>query len=248
MIYNYEDLGFGILSVIRVKHRDGYFKVGGRPYAALSYRVCGSGEFSLPTGGFTSEAGDLLFLPEGASYEVEYSGTEMIVVHLSDCNYRVTENIKIADKQLLRARFAELFSVWEKRHAKMAVKSLVYDMLQRLADGEGEVASDEVATTAARIMAERATDPDFDISDLSRELYVSGATLRRRFSAVYGIPPKQYLTKLRLDRALALLASGHHLVKDAALMCGFSDEKYFSRLIKSRFGKTPTEIYTSLFV
>lgn len=248
MIFSYEDLTFGILSVIRVKHRDGYFRVSGRPYAALSYRVRGSGDFSLPDSTFRSEAGDLLFVPEGASYDVEYSGTEMIVVHLSDCNYLVTENIKIADKQLLRARFAELLSVWENRHAKMAVKSLIYDMLQGLADGRGDAATDEVAATAAHLLAERAFDPDFDIADLARELYVSGATLRRRFSAAYGIPPKQYLTKLRLDRALALLASGHHLVKDAALMCGFSDEKYFSRLIKSHFGKTPTEIYNSLFV
>ena len=237
VIFNYNDLSFGILSVIRVKHRDGYFKVGGRPYAALSYRVRGSGEFSLDQDGFLSEAGDLLFVPEGASYEVEYSGTEMIVVHLSNCTYRLIENIKVADKHFLRSRFVEMLSLWEDRHATMAVKSLIFDMLQRLADGEGDVASDEVATNAARIMTERATDPDFDIAELARELYVSGATLRRRFSDAYGIPPKQYLTKLRLDRALALLASGHHLVKDAALMCGFSDEKYFSRAFKKKYGR-----------
>ena len=36
MIYDYEALAFRIMGVIKVDHEKGYFKVAGRPYAALS--------------------------------------------------------------------------------------------------------------------------------------------------------------------------------------------------------------------
>ena len=248
MIYSFPELSFTILSVIRVKHRDGRFSVGGRPYAALSYRVRGSGSFRLGETEFNSEAGDLLFVPEGASYDVEYNGTEMIVVHFVGCNYKEAENISVENKKLLRDRFEQMLSAWEQKRATNLIKSLIYGAFQEIADSEAHIAQDEVVARAAAIMESRLADADFDIATLARELYVSVATLRRKFTDSFAMSPKQYLTKLRLDRALALLASGHYLVKDVALKCGFPDEKYFSRIIKARFGKSPSELGSSLFL
>ncbi len=248
MIYNSPELSFAILSVIRVKHRDGRFSVGGRPYAALSYRVRGSGSFRLGDMEFSSEAGDLLFVPEGASYDVEYNGTEMIVVHFIGCSYKMAENIRVENKKLLYDRFEQMLLAWEHKRAPNLVKSLIYGAFQEIADSEAHIATDEVAARAAAIMEDRLSDAELDIADLARELYVSVATLRRKFTDSYGTSPKQYLIKLRLDRAVALLASGHYLVKDVAQKCGFPDEKYFSRIIKSRFGKSPSELGSSLFV
>ena len=54
--------------------------------------------------------------------------------------------------------------------------------------------------------------------------------------------------KQRLDKAIDLLAAGGHSVADIAAMCGFNDEKYFSRIVKERYGKAPSEISRKLVI
>ena len=47
MIYDFDELSFQILGVLRIDHPKGFFKVKGRQYAALAYRVSGTAEFSF---------------------------------------------------------------------------------------------------------------------------------------------------------------------------------------------------------
>ena len=70
MIYNYDDLTFQILSVGRFTHKDGVFLVKPRPYAALSFRVSGTGSFEIGDKSFTTRQGDVMFLPADTPYKV----------------------------------------------------------------------------------------------------------------------------------------------------------------------------------
>ena len=97
-------------------------------------------------------------------------------------------------------------------------------------------------------MNERYHDPDYDISELCHKFYTSSATVRRRFSEGLNISPKQYLMKLRLDNAIDLLAEGNHSIRTISHMCGFADEKYFSRIFREKYGRAPSEINKKLFV
>ena len=67
------------------------------------------------------------------------------------------------------------------------------------------------------------------------------AALRRKFQKYCGMSPKQYLLKLRLNKATALLLQNKYTVKDIARRCGFSDEKHFSKTVKKSCGITPSE-------
>ena len=49
MIYNFDNLSFQILTVDRFFHQKGFFEVNTRPYAALSFRVSGTGDFEIGT-------------------------------------------------------------------------------------------------------------------------------------------------------------------------------------------------------
>ena len=71
MIHNYENLSFQLLTVDRFFHREGFFDVKARPYAALSFRVSGTGKFEIETKRFTTKPGDVLFLPANIPYKVE---------------------------------------------------------------------------------------------------------------------------------------------------------------------------------
>lgn len=95
--------------------------------------------------------------------------------------------------------------------------------------------------SAKRIIAERFTDSEFLLSDITKDIPYSEAHLRKLFRESIGLSMQDYLNALRLDYSKTLLSSEGISVAMAAEMSGFSDPRYFSRLFKSRIGLTPTE-------
>ena len=89
-------------------------------------------------------------------------------------------------------------------------------------------------------MEEHYCDPGMDMETLYGMSFISASSLQRPFEARFGISPKQYLNKLRMNRALELLMENKLSVKEIALVCGFSDEKYFSRAFKKKYGYPPS--------
>ena len=78
MLTDFEELSLQVMTAFQCKHRDGYFRVDARPYAALSLRLQGRGRFVINGCSLVTEAGDVLYIPANMPYEVEYSGTEMM--------------------------------------------------------------------------------------------------------------------------------------------------------------------------
>lgn len=73
-----------------------------RPFAALSLRICGTARFELDGQKFVSMPGDVLFIPSDMDYTVDYSVSESIVLHLTDCNYTHAENLSFHAEVFLR--------------------------------------------------------------------------------------------------------------------------------------------------
>jgi two-component system response regulator YesN len=51
-----------------------------------------------------------------------------------------------------------------------------------------------------------------------------------------------------MNRALELLIADTLSVREIALMCGFTDEKYFSRAFRNHFGKPPSRMRKNMSV
>ena len=66
-----------------------------------------------------------------------------------------------------------------------------------------------------------------------------------RFSHVFkegmGVPPHEYLTRIRIEKAVQLLGNSKLSVSEVAEQTGFSGQNYFSRAFKRYTGKTPRE-------
>ena len=61
------------------------------------------------------------------------------------------------------------------------------------------------------------------------------------FKQIKGISPVQYITELRMQHACSLLTSTDLSVKKIGEMVGYSDNHFFSKIFKSRFGVSPKE-------
>lgn len=71
---------------------------------------------------------------------------------------------------------------------------------------------------------------------------MSVSSLQRAFNKYLRVSPEQYLIRLRMNHALNLLTMNELSVKEIAFACGFTDEKYFSRAFKKKYGYSPSQI------
>ena len=80
-----------------------------------------------------------------------------------------------------------------------------------------------------------------DLAAFAQDFGISAATLRRRFIAATGLPPKALQLRLRIDRAKELLATTDAPIEQIARTVGFEDSFYFARLFLGRESLTPSE-------
>ena len=77
------------------------------------------------------------------------------------------------------------------------------------------------------------------VDSLARELHMSRAAFSRRFSQLVGEPPMAYLTRWRMQLAVAWLRSGEVRVADLPSRLGYGSEAAFGRAFKRELGVSP---------
>ena len=81
----------------------------------------------------------------------------------------------------------------------------------------------------------------FSLERLAAMVGVSPRQFDRRFKAVVGKTPQEYLQNLRCNAAKELLQNSNLGVADIAELVGYGDASYFSRVYRRHTGQTPTE-------
>ncbi len=96
---------------------------------------------------------------------------------------------------------------------------------------------------AVREMVMNIANPDFDLAELVKNSGYCPDYFRRCFRAGTGETPAQYMIRLRMDHAKQLLngVGGEMSIRQAALLSGYQDPYYFSRLFRKHTGMSPSE-------
>ncbi len=248
MLYNFDELSFQILTIDRFLHKEGIFHVKERPYAALSFRVKGTGSFKIGGKSIFTRPGDVLFIPADVPYEVEYSVSESIVANLQLCNYAEPELFTFKDQSKGALLFLQLLSDWQAHRSANQAKSTIYEILEKIS--HDHKASDENTAFAIclQYVQEHFCDPSLDITRVCEKGFISPSGLQRAFLQRFGVTPKQYVIKLRMNKALQLLIENKLSVKEISFLCGFSDEKYFSRAFRKKYGYPPSQLRNHIVI
>lgn len=80
-----------------------------------------------------------------------------------------------------------------------------------------------------------------NLSDISAQANFSPYHFQRVYKQAYQETPHEFLTRLRIERAKTLLASGSHNVTEACFEVGFSSLGSFNTLFTNRVGLSPSE-------
>ncbi|MCM1067334.1 MAG: ATP-binding protein [Muribaculaceae bacterium] len=94
-----------------------------------------------------------------------------------------------------------------------------------------------------RLVEENMEMEEFDQVFLADRMCMSPSTLYRKVKSIAGLNPNEFIRKIKLRKALELLAEGSHSLADIAAMTGFGSAAYFRRLFKKEFGVSPTEYF-----
>lgn len=143
------------------------------------------------------------------------------------------------------AKIEQMHTYWlldaqlEKFHVRAIFHQLVYDLLLQLHAHEGtSMAQPNYVSQTIRFMEERYAEP-ISLQDIASTLHCSERQLQRLFKAKLNIGPLEYLIRIRMDHAQALLLKTNFPLKVIAESVGYGDSYYFSRAFKKHFGVSP---------
>lgn len=77
------------------------------------------------------------------------------------------------------------------------------------------------------------------VDELSSAAGMSAFHFSRKFKAITGMSPHQYLLQERIERSKKLLAASGRPIAHIAIECGFSSQAHFSVAFKARVGASP---------
>lgn len=218
--------------------------VAARPYCALAFRLKGGGSLSCGDKNYSLERGDVLYMPQGLAYSHQYTDTDVILFHFVTAhNDPEPEIYKFRHTEEIARQFQKAMEIWEQKPPGYMGKciSILYKILGILAEHEAQSSLPAHFIQAVSLLQEQYRQSDLRIDSLCRQAAISQTVFRQLFRRHYGKTPVEYLTELRLEYAGNLIAGGCS-VETAALESGFSDAKYFSRVVKQHFGCTPRQL------
>lgn len=82
-------------------------------------------------------------------------------------------------------------------------------------------------------------DKDLTLSQVAKYIYLSDSYFAHSFKDKFGISPKSYILKVRIEAAREYLKNTDTKVADVARMVGFSSQQRFNDIFKKHEGITP---------
>jgi DNA-binding response OmpR family regulator/ligand-binding sensor domain-containing protein/signal transduction histidine kinase len=95
------------------------------------------------------------------------------------------------------------------------------------------------------IIKKNLSDPEFNVDQLGKKLYMSRLTLYRKILAISGETPSEFIRSHRLRRGAQLLERNFGSVLEVAFEVGFSNSSYFAKCFKETFHQSPSDYQVS---
>jgi AraC family transcriptional regulator len=82
-------------------------------------------------------------------------------------------------------------------------------------------------------------DEDVSLAAMASVICMPVMQFSKSFKKSAGLPPHQYVIRLRIERAIELLQNTSQSLVEIAFNCGFSSQSHFTSVFSNRFGVTP---------
>lgn len=104
-----------------------------------------------------------------------------------------------------------------------------------------EITEDAFVKKVREIVETNFHDPNFNVEQLCKEVFLSESQLQRKLDALTGCPPNRFIRNIRLKKSQEMLKNKDMTVSAVAFECGFNDPGYFAKVFKQEFGMKPLD-------
>lgn len=248
-------IGNGTLSILRFV-QESEIEVMIQPTILLYHRMLlvtkGNGTFKIGQGSHKVSQGSLLF--GFANEEFYLSEGDVLYIYIDFEGSRADELLKrfgISPLYRLREGCEGHIPLWQESISRastettdLIAESVLLNAFSRLKSDSS--ADNGIIAKITAITEDNFNDPDLNISYIANELSYNSKYLSSIFKKATGVNYSEYLRSVRLKYAIALFEHGIDSVKNVALLSGFSDSLYFSKVFKSYVGISPTLFIESI--
>lgn len=138
-----------------------------------------------------------------------------------------------------------MVGLWQSRdpvdrlEAQMLATELVVHLLRDFAPPEArEWPGAERFGWVTSYLSMRLAEP-VSVEDLARRAHLSPSHFAAEFRRRFGVPPHQYLLRLRIEHAQSLLTTTETPLVEVAGLCGFADAAHLTKAFRRATGTTP---------
>lgn len=240
----YPFVGLVPLSVLRDRSVVGRRQMTERRSHGFIIKLAGATEYRMEGSSWLLEAGQVLFVTKGSSYEIrEVSPGYSYVVNF-ECTGQwdaPLQKLHLPKNYELRSPGDKLYHSWQNGQVYDALAAL-YKILEatRLSRDNRQTQHSQQLEPVLGYLTENLTNPDLELKELSQMAGVSDAYLRRLFKKHCGLAPAAYVVYHRMELAKKLLTGGQLPICQVAAAVGYRDSLYFSRLFHKQVGLSPT--------
>ena len=222
-----------------------------RRHHGIVYVLNGRAQYCMGNGdSLCLKKGDCLYVPRGVEYITrcfQEEGFEHMTVNfdVSGAGYLAPGpiKIKISTQQRFDQIFSSLVHHWSVRHPYYHERcmGILYEMAYLLLCERQTPPRQHIQKLEpARAYLDAHFREDFSLELLPKLCGLSATYFRRLFHSVYHETPAEYRRRLRIALAGDLILYGQYDLAEVALMSGYPDPAYFSRVFKRTMGVSPS--------
>ncbi|MGI6264997.1 MAG: AraC family transcriptional regulator [Acutalibacteraceae bacterium] len=226
------------------------------PYAVFFYCFQGGGKLLYNNETYSFSSGDTVILPAGTSHilssdpddpfltywiNVRGSGVDGLldtygIVEPTVFYHTDTGTLIQGYRHMLNADMPAMEII---SNALLQLTAIVHACV--LPSAQERYTTNHLALAIKTGLDNHLPDPDLSITAIAKSLGITASKASKIFTAVYGIGPKEYVTRQRISNSRLLLRSTNLSIKQIASSMGFTDSNYFSWYFKKNTGQSPRE-------
>ncbi len=248
MFFDKSDISASILDVLELNQKNINIFNTGRNFNAISFRISADAELSYKAQSLKAGDNSVIFAPANLDYARKAKYDRLIAVHFNIQNYifEDMEILEIKNPEKLSGLFSSISEHWQGRatgyiYTCNALLNEIFAECYREHYSPKE--SKSKISASVSFINENFTNPDITLRKIAEVSYMSEVYFRKLFKAEYGTTPAKYISKLKINKAINLMATGYYSLKEIAILSGYSDYAYFSENFKKHKGCAPSEYF-----
>ncbi len=223
------------------------------PKWEILYYIKGRGVLTVGDVDYPFKPGDIICQPPNVPhYERSQDGFTNIFLVVEDYHYSSNEVHRFEDNSQ-QDILTILTMIYRNFHLKndhwpQIVQSLLDVFNHFITSNVNTRAKNPYVSELEEILIANISNCHFDLASIMDDFPICNDHLRRLFKKDNGMPPREYITKKRMDHAKMMIenkSTNLQSIKYIASLVGFKDPYYFSKVFKKYTGFSPNQWSTS---